>query len=150
MSQNRGSGGWRINMLYDSQCPLCMPEVIFSRSRIPTEKSSLRTLDLTSCRNGDVSYERGMEEDPRRYAHWRLSWAWRSQEGLPGRWPRLGLGLQLPAGLESSRSFMTLRRDGEWKIRTTGTGANISRKETNIKKFNENSQTSLQWWWLQG
>ena len=54
---------WRINMLYDSECPLCMHEIKFLEKR--DKKGLVKFTDLADPeynpeQNGDVDYETGM------------------------------------------------------------------------------------------
>ena len=54
---------WRINMLYDSECPLCMHEIKFLERR--DYKGLVKFTDLADPeykpeQNGDVDYETGM------------------------------------------------------------------------------------------
>merc|ERR1739838_115291 len=56
---------WRVNMLYDSECPLCVHEVKFleKRDRKSYVKfTDINALDYDPALNGHVTYEEGMKK----------------------------------------------------------------------------------------
>jgi len=56
---------WKINMLYDSECPLCMHEVNFLMKRDRDKQikfTDIAKLDYDPNKNGGVSYETGMKK----------------------------------------------------------------------------------------
>jgi len=58
-------GGWKINMLYDSECPLCMHEVNFLKKR--DRRGLVKFTDIADInydphKNGGVNYEAGMKK----------------------------------------------------------------------------------------
>eukprot|EP00088_Acartia_fossae_P055814 TRINITY_DN6486_c0_g1_i5.p1 TRINITY_DN6486_c0_g1~~TRINITY_DN6486_c0_g1_i5.p1 ORF type:complete len:196 (+),score=12.01 TRINITY_DN6486_c0_g1_i5:35-589(+) len=63
--QHKASPDWKINMLYDSECPLCMHEVNFlmKRDRKQLIKfTDIAQLDYKPELNGGISYEVGMKK----------------------------------------------------------------------------------------
>ena len=55
---------WKVNMLYDSQCPLCMHEVRFLERRNTAglvKFTDIASPDYSPAENGGVDYERGMK-----------------------------------------------------------------------------------------
>ena len=55
---------WKVNMLYDSQCPLCMHEVRFLERRNTAglvRFTDIASPDYNPAENGEVEYERGMK-----------------------------------------------------------------------------------------
>lgn len=56
---------WKVNMLYDSECPLCMHEVRFLQKRDGKKLikfTDICALDYDPEFNGNVSYEEGMKK----------------------------------------------------------------------------------------
>jgi len=56
---------WKVNMLYDSECPLCVHEVKFleKRDRNSYVKfTDINALDYDPALNGHVTYEEGMKK----------------------------------------------------------------------------------------
>merc|ERR1711872_390421 len=56
---------WKVNMLYDSECPLCMHEVRFLQKRdrnSAVKFTDLCALDYDPALNGHVTYEEGMKK----------------------------------------------------------------------------------------
>ena len=63
MSQSRQS--WKVNMLYDSECPLCMHEINFLERRNKAglvNFTDIASPDYDPADNGGVDYERGMKK----------------------------------------------------------------------------------------
>ena len=61
---SNASRRWRVNMLYDSQCPLCMHEVRFLERRNTAglvKFTDIASPDYNPADNGEVDYERGMK-----------------------------------------------------------------------------------------
>ena len=62
------SPSWKVNMLYDSECPLCMHEVRFLQKRdLKRGTSSVKFTDICDhdydpALNGHVTYEEGMKK----------------------------------------------------------------------------------------
>merc|ERR1712226_1274413 len=56
---------WRINMLYDSECPLCMHEIKFLEKRDKAglvKFTDIAKSDYDPAENGGVDYETGMRK----------------------------------------------------------------------------------------
>ena len=56
---------WKVNMLYDSECPLCMHEVRFLQKRDKknlVKFTDICALDYDHESNGHVTYEEGMKK----------------------------------------------------------------------------------------
>jgi len=58
------SSKWKVNMLYDSECPLCMHEIRFLEARNKAglvKFTDISHPDYNPGENGSVSYEEGMK-----------------------------------------------------------------------------------------
>ena len=56
---------WKVNMLYDSECPLCMHEIRFLEKRNTkglVKFTDIARRDYDPSQNGDIDYETGMKK----------------------------------------------------------------------------------------